>query len=160
MTAKDWPAVARIYGAGIAAGNATFEHTVPSWEAWRAARVEDPCLVARDGSGEVAGWAALSLVSARHVYRGVGAVSIYVDPGQARRGIGRTLLGALLESSEQAGFWTLQAGIFPENGASIALHLSCGFRLIGTQERMGQMADGRWRDVLLYERRSEVLGRD
>jgi len=159
ITAADWPAVARIYGEGIAGGNATFEHTVPSWETWRAARVEDPCLVAREDSGAVLGWAALSPVSARPVYRGLGAVSIYVDPQRTRMGVGRALLSALLDRSEKAGFWTLQAGIFPENRASIALHESCGFRLLGTHERIGQMPDGRWRDVVLYERRSEVVGR-
>lgn len=159
MSADDWPSVARIYGEGIATGNATFEHTVPSWERWRSARVDDPCLVARDEDGEVLGWAALSLVSARAVYRGVGEVGVYVDQSHTRRGIGRSLLGALIESSERAGFWTLQAGIFPENGGSIALHESCGFRLVGRREQIGRMWDGRWRDVMLYERRSEVLGR-
>jgi L-amino acid N-acyltransferase YncA len=166
MSAEDWPAVARIYGAGIAGGNATFEHAVPSWEQWRAARVEDPCLVARSesgagsgaGSGEVLGWAALMLTSARHVYRGVGEVGIYVDPRHVRRGVGRALLSALTVASERTGFWTLQAGIFPENGASIALHESCGFRLVGRRERVGMMPDGEWRDVMLYERRSKTVG--
>jgi L-amino acid N-acyltransferase YncA len=160
MTAEDWPSVARIYREGMAAGNATFEHTVPRWEQWRSARVDDPCLVARGGSGELLGWAALSPVSARAVYRGVGEVGVYVDQSHARRGIGRLLLGALIESSERAGFWTLQAGIFPENEGSIALHESCGFRLVGKRERVGRMADGSWRDVMLYERRSQVVGRD
>jgi len=158
MGAEDWPSVARIYGEGIATGNATFEHTVPSWEQWRSARIGDPCLVARGGSGEVLGWAALSRVSARAVYRGVGEVGVYVDQSNARRGIGRLLLDALIESSERAGFWTLQAGIFPENEGSIALHESCGFRLVGKRERAGRMADGSWRDVMLYERRSVVTG--
>ncbi len=158
MSAEDWPSVARIYREGMATGNATFEHTVPSWEQWRSARVEDPCLVARGEAGEVLGWAALSAVSARAVYRGVGEVGVYVDQGHARQGIGRVLLGALVESSELAGFWTLQAGIFPENEGSIALHLACGFRLVGKRERVGQMPDGRWRDVMHYERRSEIVG--
>ncbi|MGA9876026.1 MAG: N-acetyltransferase family protein [Solirubrobacteraceae bacterium] len=158
MSADDWSAVARIYRAGIDAGNATFESEVPGWEEWRAARVQDPCLVARNGSGGVLGWAALSLVSARAVYSGVGSVSIYVDPEHARQGVGRALLSALVRESERAGFWTLHAGIFPENTASIALHESCGFRLVGTHERTGQMADGSWRDVMLYERRSQIVG--
>ena len=159
MTVDHWPAVARIYEAGIAAGNATFEHAVPNWEAWRSARVQDPRLVARDHrSGAVLGWAALSFVSTRPVYRGVGAVSIYVDPLHARKGVGSALLRALIEGSERIGFWTLQAGIFPENEASIALHESCGFRLVGTQKRVGMMADGTWRDVMLFERRSQVVG--
>jgi L-amino acid N-acyltransferase YncA len=159
VRAEDWPSVARIYREGMATGNATFEHTVPSWEHWRSARIEDPCLVARGESGEVLGWAALSPVSARAVYRGVAEVGVYVDQSHARRGIGRLLLGALIESSERAAFWTLQAGIFPENEGSIALHRACGFRLVGRRERVGQMLDGRWRDVMLYERRSEVAGR-
>lgn len=171
MTAEDWPKVARIYRAGIAAGNATFEHTVPDWESWRGARLDKPCLVARQiaqescvpGSAhksEVLGWAALTPASARPVYRGVAEVSIYVDPDRAGHGIGRALLEALVEESERTGLWTLRAGIFPENKASIRLHESCGFRLFGTHERVGQMPDGRWRDVVLYERRSLVVGKD
>jgi phosphinothricin acetyltransferase len=160
MTAEDWPAVARIYRAGIAAGNATFEHTVPEWEPWRAARLPEPCLVARTPQGELCGWAALTPASARPVYRGVAEVSIYVDPNHTRRGIGQTLLLALVEGSERAGLWTLRAGIFPENLASIALHENCGFRLLGTHERIGRMLDGRWRDVRLYERRSGLVGQD
>jgi L-amino acid N-acyltransferase YncA len=158
MTAADWPAVARIYRAGIDAGDATFEHIVPSWETWSQARVAAPRLVARDETGEVRGWAALSPTSTRPVYRGVAEVSVYVAPAVARRGIGRALLQALVEQSERAGFWTLTAGIFPENEASIALHRRCGFTLLGVRCRVGQMADGRWRDVALYERRSPVVG--
>lgn len=115
-------------------------------------------MAARDGDGAVLGWAALSPVSSRCVYRGVGAVSIYVDPARAGRGVGRALLEALIERAEQEGMWTLEAGIFPENLASIALHRACGFRLVGLRERIGQMPDGRWRDVALYERRSELVG--
>lgn len=158
MTAADWPAVARIYAAGIAGGDATFEHAVPSWEQWSRARVVDPRLVARDASGQVCGWAALSPTSARPVYRGVAEVSVYVDPAVVRQGIGRALLKVLVEDSERAGFWTLTAGIFPENKASIALHERCGFELVGMRRRVGQMTDGRWRDVVLYERRSPTVG--
>jgi L-amino acid N-acyltransferase YncA len=158
MEEGDWPEVARIYGEGIATGTATFEHTVPSWESWRAARAEDPCLVARSDSGAVLGWAALSPISSRDVYRGVAEVGIYVDQKHARRGVGRSLLNALIERSEQEGFWMLQAGIFPDNEASVALHRSCGFRLVGVRERVGRTIDGRWRDVALYELRSEVVG--
>jgi L-amino acid N-acyltransferase YncA len=160
LTAEDWPAVSRIYAAGIAGGNATFEHSVPEWEAWYAARLRDPCLVARDGSGAVIGWAALSPVSAREVYRGVGSVSIYVDPASAGRGVGTALLSELVVASERLGLWTLEAGIFHENAASLALHERCGFQLVGVRRRVGQMQDGRWRDVLLYERRSSVVGAD
>jgi L-amino acid N-acyltransferase YncA len=158
MTAGDWPDVARIYRAGIEAGNATFESIVPEWEQWRASRLPEPCLVARAESGEVLGWAALTPASTRRVYRGVAEISIYVDPSHSRRGVGRTLLLALVEASERAGLWLLRAGIFPENVASIALHERCGFRLVGTHERIGRMPDGRWRDVVLYERRSDTVG--
>jgi L-amino acid N-acyltransferase YncA len=166
MKAADWPDVARIYGAGLRGGDATFEHSVPSWEEWSAARVSEPRLLARAGgeevwgaaAGEVLGWAALSPASARAVYRGVGAVSIYVDSAFARRGVGGSLLRGLIDASERAGFWTLEAGIFPENTGSIALHERCGFELVGVRRRVGQMADGRWRDVALYERRSPSVG--
>lgn len=157
MSAEDWPAVARIFEQGIATGNATFERAAPSWEQWSAARCPEPRLVARV-EAVVIGWAALSPASTRAVYRGVGAVSIYVDAAHAHHGIGHVLLGELIGASERAGFWMLQAGIFPENAASIALHERCGFRLLGTHERIGQMPDGRWRDVVLYERRSRVVG--
>lgn len=169
MTGGDWPAVARIYAAGIAGGDATFEHVVPSWDEWSAARLSEPRLVARALGGgaaeqlsaqptEVLGWAALSPASSRAVYRGVAEVSVYVDPAFGGRGIGSALLQALIEQSERAGFWTLEAGIFPENTASISLHERCGFELLGTRRRVGQMSDGRWRDVALYERRSRVVG--
>lgn len=159
IAAEHWPQVAAIYEAGIVAGNATFEREVPSYERWSAARHGLPCLLARDGASEqVLGWAALAPVSGREVYRGVAAISIYVHPRHMRRGVGRALLRALVEAAEQAGLWTLQAGIFPENVASIALHERCGFRRVGVRERVGQMADGSWRDVLLYERRSETVG--
>lgn len=155
MQARDWPEVARIYGEGIATGAATFEHAVPSREQWLATRAQGiPGLVARGPAARVLGWASLSPVSARAVYRGVGSISIYVDPLHAGQGVGRTLLAALIEQSERAGFWTLQAGIFPENAASVALHRSCGFRLVGVRERIGRMIDGTWRDVAIYERRT------
>ena len=168
MTEADWPAVAQIYAQGIAGGDATFEHSVPSWEEWSAARVSAPrpggagggergwraVGRARRPRGSIVGWAALGRTSIRAVYRGVAEVSIYVDPAFARRGIGGALLRALIDESERDGFWTLEAGIFPENIASIALHESCGFSLVGVRRRVGQMSDGRWRDVALYERRS------
>jgi L-amino acid N-acyltransferase YncA len=160
MTVEDWPAVARIYEAGIAGGNATFELKAPDWEEWCRAHVDDPSLVARGPSGDVLGWAALGPVSARAVYRGVAEVSIYVDPRHVGRGVGRVLLSALIEASEQAGFWTLDAGIFPENAASIALHEACGFTLMGVRTRVGRMSDGRWRDVWMYQRRSAIVGQD
>ena len=166
LTAADWTAVARVYEAGIAGGNATFESGAPGWEQWSGPRVGYPALVAREqddgeqADGELLGWAALSPTSTRAVYRGVGEVSVYVDPSHARRGVGRALLGGLIAASERDGFWTLRAGIFPENAASIALHQACGFELVGVSRRIGQMPDGRWRDVLLYERRSPTVGVD
>jgi phosphinothricin acetyltransferase len=158
MTVEDWPSVARIYRAGIDGGNATFEPDAPgSFEEWIRGKVPDLCLVAREVSSEgVLGWAALGPYSARAVYRGVAEVSIYVDPAQSRRGAGRALLMALIERSEVAGFWTLIAGIFPENEASIALHEACGFRPVGTYERIGQMPAGAWRDVQMFQRRSKI----
>jgi L-amino acid N-acyltransferase YncA len=116
--------------------------------------------VARDDGGRMLGWAALGPTSSRPCYRGVGEVSIYVDPAFARRGVGHTLLGALIDASERDGFWTLKAGIFPENLASIALHERLGFQPVGVSRRIGQMPDGRWRDVLLFERRSALVGQD
>jgi L-amino acid N-acyltransferase YncA len=158
LTAEDWPAAARIFEAGIAAGNATFEAQAPTCEQFFAARAGCPAIVARGRGGDVLGWAALSRTSARPVYRGVGAVSIYIDPAVARRGVGSLLLSELVEASERADFWTVEAGIFPENIASIALHKRLGFRLVGVRRRIGKMPDGRWRDVLLYERRSPSVG--
>jgi phosphinothricin acetyltransferase len=153
---EDWPAVRAIYEAGIATGQATFETATPAWESWDAAHRADCRLVARR-DGQVIGWAALSPVSGRCVYGGVAEVSVYVDPAWKGRGIGKTLLQALVTASEEAGLWTLQASIFPENVASVRLHHACGFRTVGTRERLGQQ-HGRWRDVVLLERRSTVVG--
>lgn len=160
LSATDWPDAARIYAAGIAGANATFESEAPDWEQWSRGHGGYPDVLARGPHGDVLGWAALNPVSARPVYRGVGAVSIYVDPALAGRGVGSVLLAGLIESSERAGFWTLEAGIFPENAASIALHERFGFELVGVRRRVGQMPDGSWRDVRLYERRSATVGRD
>lgn len=153
MKPSDWPAVRAIYEEGIATGNATFEISAPEWSEWDARHLTHSRLVARQGCA-IAGWAALSPVSSRPVYRGVAEVSIYVAERARGRGIGRTLLAALIGESEQHGIWTLQAGIFPENTASIELHQRCGFRIVGRRERIGQTADGRWRDTILLERRS------
>ena len=160
MRAEDGPAVLAIYGGGIATGHASFQETVPAWEEWDAGHLECCRLVAQEG-GEVVGWAALSPVSSRKVYAGVGEVSIYLADGVRGRGVGDRLLGALIEASEQAGLWTLQAGIFPENAASIALHRKFGFRQVGVRERLGRMTHGplagEWRDVMLLERRSPAV---
>jgi L-amino acid N-acyltransferase YncA len=156
LTADDWPAVRAIFEDGIASGNATFETETPSWEAWDAAHLDGHRLVARE-DGDVVGWAALAPISGRCVYAGVAEDSVYVAAGRQGRGLGRTLLSALVESSEAAGIWTLQAGVFPENRASLTLHFRHGFRVVGLRERMGQHR-GVWRDVLLLERRSRVVG--
>jgi phosphinothricin acetyltransferase len=156
MQAQDWTAVRTIYLEGIATGNATFEQTAPEWEKWDAGHLPGMRIVARCG-GDVVGWAALSAISSRCVYAGVAEVSIYVA-GRARgRGVGRRLMAQLIDESEAANIWTLQAGIFPENVASIALHQHAGFRIVGRREKLGQM-NGRWRDVVLMERRSTVAG--
>lgn len=156
MEPGDWEAVRAIYLDGIATGNATFETCAPDWEKWDRDRLPFCRLVAR-GSRTVLGWAALSPVSGRKVYAGVAEASIYVG-GQARRqGVGSALLAALIRSSEREGIWTLQAGIFPENAASLELCRRAGFRIVGTRDRLGSM-DGRWRDVVLVERRSTLTG--
>jgi L-amino acid N-acyltransferase YncA len=153
---RDWPQVRRIYLEGVATGNGTFETKAPDWERWDAGHRRDCRLAARDGK-KVLGWAALSSVSARRVYCGVAEVSVYVAAAARGQGVGRALLEALIRDSEAAGIWTLQAGIFPENAASLALHRACGFRLVGLRERIGQ-SNGIWRDVCLLERRSPSVG--
>ena len=156
MTAPDWPVVRSIFEEGIATGNATFETEAPTWEKWDSDHLKECRLVAVD-SGRTIGWAALSPVSSRCVYAGVAEVSLYIAAGEQGRGIGKQLLQALVQESEQSGIWTLQAGIFPENMPSIALHRLCGFRMIGRREKLGKMNDW-WRDVLLFERRSTFAG--
>jgi L-amino acid N-acyltransferase YncA len=155
MRPDDWPQVVDIYEAGIATGDATFETEAPPWDSWDGGHLPQPRLVA-SRAGAVVGWAALSPVSERCVYQGVAEVSVYVDPETAGQGVGRALLGALVDASESAGIWTLQTGIFPENTASLALHQGCGFRIVGRREKIGQMGD-RWRDVVFLERRSPAI---
>ena len=151
----DWPAVREIYEDGIRAGDATFETETPSWEGWDAAHPQLRLVAERDGS--IVGWAALSPASARRCYRGVGEVSVYVAEKTRGSGIGRELLDRLVERSEHAGYWTLTAGVFPENEASIRLHRACGFREVGVRERFGE-SGGVWRDVVLLERRTTRVG--
>ncbi|HEY2359960.1 MAG TPA: GNAT family N-acetyltransferase [Candidatus Angelobacter sp.] len=158
MKEQDWPTVSKIYEEGIATGNATFEKSIPDWQKWDTSHLRTCRLVARSVH-EVLGWAALTPVSGRCVYAGVAEVSVYVAHRARGQKIGTKLLRALVESSEQEGIWTLQAGIFPENVASIELHKRCGFSIVGTRERLGRM-DERWRDVILMERRSKVIGID
>lgn len=151
MRATDWPAVGDIYAEGIAAGDATFETEVPTWDAWNAAHLDAHRLVVRRGE-RVVGWAAVAPVSERCVYGGVVEHSVYVAADARGEGVGRMLLDALIASCESAGIWTIQAGVFPENVASLRLHESCGFRRVGTRERVGRHGN-RWRDVVLLERR-------
>jgi L-amino acid N-acyltransferase YncA len=153
---EHWSAVREIYRQGIETGNATFETLLPQWDKWNSGHLPGCRLVARNGP-EIVGWAALSPVSVRSVYAGVAEVSVYVAQAARGRGAGRALLEALVEQSERAGIWTLQAGIFPENVASVTLHQSCGFRTLGVRRKIGQLK-GVWRDVLLLERRSATVG--
>ncbi len=170
MQPEHWPAVREIYREGIETGQATFETEPPDWEKWTSGHRKDCRLVAVEpiaedladfliplGSLRVLGWAALSPVSSRRVYSGVAEVSIYVATVARGSGVGKGLLKALIEQSEAHGVWTLQAGIFPENTASVALHKSCGFREVGVRRRIGKLGDS-WRDTILLERRSSRVG--
>jgi len=165
-----WPAVREIYREGVATGNATFETELPDWEKWDSSHRKDCRLIALEPFDEdteevlislhkltVLGWAALSPVSTRPVYRGVAEVSVYVSAAARGRGVGKALLQVLVQESEANGVWTLQAGVFPENTASVALHKSCGFRKVGVRRQIGKLGDS-WRDVLLLERRSPSIG--
>jgi phosphinothricin acetyltransferase len=156
MTDRHAAAVLAIYQAGMDEGNATFETRSPSWADFRAARLPGHSYVATDTAGTVLGWVAASPVSDRCVYAGVVEHSIYVQPDARGRGVGYQLLATFIRSTERAGIWTIQSGIFPENTASLALHARAGFRAVGTRERIG-WHHGRWRDVVLIERRSKAI---
>jgi phosphinothricin acetyltransferase len=156
MRPEDWEEVRRIFLEGIATGQATFETEASGYSAWDDAHRPGTRLVAYD-SEEILGWAALSPVSGRAAYAGVVEVSVYVSERHRGKGVGAALLSALIRESEEIGIWTLQASIFPENGASLRLHERRGFRVVGRRERIGQLA-GEWRDVLLLERRSRLVG--
>lgn len=158
MAPEDWESVRSIYLAGIATGQATFETEPPTWEMWSAAHLPAPRLVAVSGE-TIVGWAALSPVSTRSVYAGVAEVSVYVSEEMRGRRIGLLLLKSLVQEAEKQGIWTLQASIFPENKASVSLHISCGFREVGKRDRIAKMK-GIWRDTLLFERRSSLVGAD
>ena len=163
MLPSDANAVLAIYQKGIETGNATFTDKAPGWSDWDQGHI-DTCRLVAEENGEVIGWAALSAVSSRAVYRGVAEVSIYISPDAKGRGAGSMLLRGLVAEAEAAGFWTLQAGIFVENEASIALHQNVGFRIVGKRERIGRMAlgprAGQWRDVVFMEKRSTIAGID
>ena len=156
MEPGHWPRVKAIYEDGIRSGNATFETEAPSWETWDQGHLAG-CRFVALVNGDVVGWAALSPVSSRCVYSGVAEVSVYVGLDAQGRGVGTRLMDALVSGSEELGYWTLQAGVFPENEPSVRVHTRAGFRLVGRRERLGQM-DGVWRDVLLLERRSSRTG--
>jgi L-amino acid N-acyltransferase YncA len=156
MAAEDWEAVRAIYLAGIATGQATFETDIPFWTDWNKAHLPGPRLVAVSDEA-IVGWAALSPVSSRAVYAGVAEVSVYVDENARGRGVGSLLLSALVTHSENDGIWTLQASIFPQNVASVSLHLACGFREVGMRRRIAKLHGG-WRDTVLLEQRSESVG--
>jgi len=157
MTSEDWAAVRSIYEEGIATENATFETETPDWDTWNTGHLKECRLVGLDDTGKVAGWAALTPVSSRCVYAGVAEVSVYVAQSARGQGYGRMLLQRLVKDSEASGIWTLQSGILAENEASIRLHLTCGFRLVGKRERLGKL-NRQWRDVVLMERRSKKVG--
>lgn len=157
MIPKDWEHVAKIYKEGIATGFATFEIKVPDYQDWDKAHLIIGRLVAEE-NGVLLGWTALSPVSSRCVYGGVAEVSIYVSSKARGKGIGKKLMQRLIEESESKGYWTLQSGIFPENEASIRLHEKVGFRFLGKRERIGKTAQGIWKDNLLFEKRSKIIG--
>jgi len=158
MEASDWEEVSRIYLEGIATGLATFETQAPTYQDWDKAHSEK-CRLLAENDGEIMGWAALSPVSSRCVYGGVGEVSVYVSNKSRGKGVGLLLMTHLIKESEKAGFWTIQSGIFPENTSSIKLHKKTGFRYIGKRERIGKL-HGIWKDNLLFERRSSTVGAD
>ncbi len=156
MKDEDWPVIQEIYQEGIGTGNATFETEAPDWEQWDKDHLKDCRLVAKSKE-EIVGWVALSPVSSRCVYHGVAEASLYVRDSFRGEGIGKVLLKAAIEESERAGIWTLQSMTFPENAASIAIQKACGFKEVGRREKIGCM-DGQWRDVVLLERRSKIVG--
>ena len=157
LAIEDWQQVKDIYEEGISTGNATFQTAAPTWEEWDSSHVKNSRIVAVDEDNNILGWAALTPVSGRCVYAGVGEVSVYVSSQARGKGIGKALLNELIQQSEQNGFWTLTAGVFPENEASLKIHQQAGFKVLGVRERIGKMND-KWRDTVLLERRSQKIG--
>jgi L-amino acid N-acyltransferase YncA len=155
LLVADWEQVRLIYEKGINTGNATFQTTTPSWEDWNQSHL-DSCRIVSEDDNDLTGWAALTPVSSRCVYAGVAEVSVYVDPAHSGKGIGLALLNELVKQSEAESIWTLQAGIFPENIASLKIHEKAGFRLLGIREKIGKQ-NGIWRDTALLERRSLLI---
>ncbi len=157
MQPEHWDQVKTIYEQGIATGNATFQTSAPDWNEWNESHLAKSRLVAVDEKTNVLGWAALTPVSGRCVYAGVAEVSVYVGENVRGKGIGKTLLSELVATSERERFWTLQAGVLRENAGSIKIHEACGFKVVGVREKLGQLK-GVWRDVVLLERRSSLVG--
>lgn len=155
LLTTDWDQVKMIYEKGIATGNATFQTSAPSWEEWDKSHLNN-CRIVAEIDGILTGWAALTPVSSRCVYAGVAEVSVYVDPAYSGKGIGLALLNELVALSEAEGLWTMQAGIFPENTASLRIHEKAGFRILGVREKIGKQ-NGIWRDTVLLERRSKLF---
>jgi phosphinothricin acetyltransferase len=159
LTASNWAQVKAIYEEGIGTGNATFQTSAPSWDEWDSSHVKNSRIIALDDNDNILGWAALTPVSGRCVYAGVAEVSVYVSGKSQGKGVGKALLRELIWHSEGNGFWTLTAGIFPENIASLKIHQDAGFKVLGVRERIGKM-NGVWRDTVLLERRSQKVGTD
>lgn len=153
-----YPDIAAIYKQGIDTGMATFETSVPSWESWSENKLQHSRFIALENNRAL-GWAALSKVSSRCVYEGVAEVSIYISENHRGKGVGKILMEHLIEDSETHGIWTLQSGMFPENEATVALHKVFGFRIIGYREKIGKLGDV-WKDSLIMERRSKIVGTD
>jgi phosphinothricin acetyltransferase len=156
MPPANWDTIKQIYEEGISTGNATFQQKAPDWEEWNNSHLQHSRIIAKDKE-TILGWAALTAISERCVYAGVAEVSVYVRDKARGKGVGKQLLEKLIEESEANNIWTLQAGIFPENIASIKIHEACGFRIVGVRERIGQL-NGKWRDTILLERRSKIIG--
>jgi phosphinothricin acetyltransferase len=159
MQPEDTAKIIDIYQQGINGGNATYEKTAPTWEGWDSKYLKVCRFVLENEANEAVGWCALLPVGERACFKGVAEVSIYLDGSVQGKGLGKMLLKKLILDSEENGFWTLQAGIFPENEASIAIHEKLGFRVVGRRERLGEL-NGVWRDVVLLERRSAIVGSD
>jgi len=159
MLESDWPSVSKIYAEGILTGFATFETTVPEFSDWDKTHIAS-CRIVSENNGFITGWAALSPVSSRCVYDGVAEVSVYTGKEARGQGVGTALMTRLIELSENEGYWTLQSGIFPENETSIKLHKRVGFRFLGKREKVGKTKIGVWKDNLLFERRSKLVGID
>ncbi|MFT8888839.1 GNAT family N-acetyltransferase [Ethanoligenens sp.] len=159
MNDKDWPSVSKIYRQGIETGKATFQSDIPTYDDWDAAHIRE-CRFVAVVDGEVVGWVALSKISSRCVYGGVAEVSIYIAENYREEGVGRQLLKYLITESEKAGFWMLQSGIMEDNTASIRLHERCGFRMVGYREKIGKDVRGKWRNNVLMEKRSHLVGID